>query len=111
MVSILSVYICMYIYYYIGEDYEPGPYDVIIPAEMTTVLFNITITNDDVYEGNETFNLVVNVSSLSSNVTVGDISQATITIMNDDGKQCKTKSLINLLCMYVHTYVHTYIHA
>ena len=90
------IYDCMYVYYYYtGEDYEPGPYDVIISAEMTSVLFNITITNDDVYEGNETFNLIVNVSSLSSNVTVGDISQATITIMNDDGKQYKTKSLID----------------
>ena len=60
---------------------------------MTSVLFNITITNDDIYEGNETFNLVVNVSSLSSNFTVGEISQATITIINDDGKQIH--SLIN----------------
>ena len=74
---------------YVGEDYESGPYNVIIPAEMTSVLFNITIINDDVYEGNETFNLVVNVSSLSSNFTVGEISQATVTIMNDDGKHYK----------------------
>ena len=73
---------------------------------MTSVLFNITISNDDIYEGNETFNLVVNVSSLSSNVTVGEISQATVTIMNDDGKQCKTKSLIMYVCTYVHTYMH-----
>ena len=92
MVSILSVDAYMYIMHIhiIGEDYEPGPYNVIIPAEMTSALFNITITNDDINEGNETFNLVVNVSSLSSNVTVGETSQTTITIMNDDGKQCKT---------------------
>ena len=52
---------------------------------MASVLFNISITNDDIYEGNETFNLVVNVTSLPLNVTVGDPNQATITIFNDDG--------------------------
>ena len=54
---------------------------------MASVLFNISIINDDIYEGNETFNLVVNVTSLPLNVTVGDPNQATITIFNDDGKQ------------------------
>ena len=95
MVSILSVDAYMYILHIhiIGEDYEPGPYDVIIPAEMTSALFNITITNDDIYEGNETFNLVVNVFSLSSNFTVGEISQTMIIIMNDDGKHYKTTVL------------------
>ena len=83
---------------------------------MTSVLFNISVTNDDIYEGNETFNLVVNVSSLSANVTVGDVSQAMVTIMNDDGKQCKTVTIlipvsINHICKYcnVHKYVCTYI--
>ena len=75
-------------YYYIieGEDYEVGPYSVIIPAGMASVFFNISIINDEIYEGNETFNLVVNVTSLPLNVTIGDPNQATITIFNDDGK-------------------------
>ena len=77
----------IYSFYYItgGEDYETGPYTVVIPAGMANVLFNISITNDDIYEGNETFNLIVNVTSLPLNVTIGDPNQATIIIFNDDG--------------------------
>ena len=74
--------------YYTGEDYQPGPYTVEVPAEMTSVFFNISITNDEIFEANETFDLVVNVSSLPLNVTIGDIGQATVIILNDDGKQC-----------------------
>ena len=69
-----------------GEDYEVGPYTVIIPAGMDSVFFNVSIINDEIYEGNETFNLIVNVTSLPLNVTVGDPNQATITVFNDDGK-------------------------
>ena len=75
-------------HYYItgGEDYEAGPYTVIIPAGMASVFFNVSIINDEIYEGNETFSLVVNVTSLPLNVTVGDPNQATVTVFNDDGK-------------------------
>ena len=53
---------------------------------MTSALFDILINNDNIFENNETFNLIINVFSLPSNVTVGDTNQATVTIMNDDGK-------------------------
>ena len=69
-----------------GEDYEPGPYTVIFPAGINRALFNVSIINDDIYEINETFDLVVNISSLPPSVTVGDINQARIIIIDDDGK-------------------------
>ena len=75
-----------FICYYTEEDYEPGPYTVEVPAEMTSVVINIYITNDEIFEGNETFDLVLNISSLPPNVTVGDIGQATVIILDDDGK-------------------------
>lgn len=53
---------------------------------MTNVSFNISIANDEVYEGNETIDLVINVTSLPLNVTVGENNQATVIILNDDGK-------------------------
>ena len=74
-------------YYTEEEDYEPGPYIVEIPAEMTSVSFNISITNDEIFEGNETFDLILNISSQLLNVTVGDIGQATVIILNVDGEQ------------------------
>ena len=69
-----------------GEDYESGPYSVMIPARMTSVSFDIPITNDDVLEQNENFNLTINTSSLPSRVFATNPYQATVTIMDDDGK-------------------------
>ena len=56
-----------------------------IPAGLTTALFNVSITNDDIFESNETFDLSINIFSLPSNAAVGDPSQATVIILNDDG--------------------------
>ena len=54
---------------------------------MTTILFNVSINDDDIFESNETFDLIIDIYSLPSNVTIGDISQATVIILNDDSKQ------------------------
>ena len=70
----------------IGEDYEPGPYTVAFLAKITSAFLDISITNDEIFEGNETFDLALNLSSLPPNVTVGDIGRATVLILNDDGK-------------------------
>ena len=50
------------------------------------MLINITITNDDILEGNEKFILTISHDSLSSNkeinITVGNYAQATVTIVD-----------------------------
>ena len=61
-----------------------------IRAGITSVPFDIPITNDDILEQNENFNLTINSSSLSSRVTVANPHQANVTIMDDDSK-CKLK--------------------
>ena len=81
-----------------GEDYEPGPYTVVFTAGMTSAVFNVSIYNDDNYENNETFDVLINIFSLPSNVTVGDTNRATVTIMNDDGKH-----IANCLLIYACT--------
>ena len=55
---------------------------------MTSVPFDIPIINDTIFEGNETFMLTIEPSSLPANVdvTVGSPDQATVTIVDDDGK-------------------------
>ncbi len=53
---------------------------------MTSVPFDIPITNDSIFEGNENFILTINPSSLSTGVTVGDPGQSIITIVDNDGK-------------------------
>ena len=53
---------------------------------MTRVSFVIVVTNDNVLEGNEKFNLIIDPSTLPTGVTVSDPDQATVTIYEDDGK-------------------------
>ena len=83
---ILTMYLLDVMFHETGQDYEPGPYTVAFPAEITSAFLNISITNDEIFEANETFDLVLNSSSLPPNVTAGDIGQATVIILNDDGK-------------------------
>ena len=52
---------------------------------MTSVPFDIPITDDIVYEGDENFLLTID-PSLPTGVSVGTPSQATVTIVDDDRK-------------------------
>ena len=68
-------------------DYTSGPYNVMFPANQSYVSFDIMINNDMMFEGDEDFMIAINSSSLlSSNVNVGNPGQATVTIVDDDGK-------------------------
>ena len=67
-------------------DYIFGPYTVTIPAGQTTATFDVSITADNIYEHNENFMLIINSSSLSNGVMLGDPDQATVTIVDDDCK-------------------------
>ena len=67
-------------------DYTSGPYTVTFPAGQTTATFNISINDDDVGEGYENFTLTINETSLPTNVTRGIFGEATVAIVNDDGK-------------------------
>ena len=68
-----------------GVDYNSGPCNVTIPAEMTNVSFNVTVNNDDILEGDETFMLTItNLSSSEEGfvVTTGDHDKAVVTIID-----------------------------
>ena len=72
---------------YVGEDYDSTmSYSVVFLAGMTTVSFNISIRDDDIFEGSESFILDINTNILPDSVTADDPSQATIMIVDDDGK-------------------------
>ena len=73
-----------------GVDYNSGPYNVIFPAGVTSVSFNITINNDNVLEYNETFNLTIINGSLPKNFIVGEIYITEVTILTD-GRSGTTK--------------------
>ena len=71
-----------------GKDYNSEPIFIKFDTETTRVSFNVPVLEDKVLEGNETFNLIIDPSSLTNNkITVGDPDQATVTIVDNDGKQ------------------------
>ena len=66
-------------------DYIPGPYFITFGAgTVVNASMNVIILSDDELEDNERFNLIL--SSLSVSASVGDIDQATVTIVDDDGE-------------------------
>ena len=69
-----------------GDDYESGPFTVIVPAGQTVATFSILITVDDVFEENEVFTITIDSSTLPSRVLVQPGCMLTITIVDDDGE-------------------------
>ena len=73
-------------YNYVGNDYNPGPNTVTIlaGAAMRDFTFSVTITNDNIREMSETFNLIIDPSSLPNGVTSSN--NVTVTILDQDGE-------------------------
>ena len=66
-----------------GGDYDPRLYTVMFNAGETSKSFQLPITDDDVFEGNEHFSLTIK-STSPSVVSIGDPNQANVTILDDD---------------------------
>ena len=67
-------------------DYGSGPYAVTFPARVTSVLFKVSLTDDDILEEHENFILTINQSSLPNGITIGDPSLTVVTIVDNDRK-------------------------
>ena len=68
-------------------------YTVTFSAGVNSSQLNILIINDNILEDDETFNVTINQSSLSDGVVVGDPSEVTVTIVDDDGEYFNTRTL------------------
>ena len=68
----------------IGKDYNSGTFTVKFNAGITRAPFNVAIKEDNILEGNESFNLTIN-PSLPNKVNVTNPDQATVTIVDNDG--------------------------
>ena len=62
-------------------NFDLGPYVITIPAGQISAKFDILVMDDDI---GQSFNLTIHSSSLPSYITVGDPSQATVIIKDDD---------------------------
>ena len=80
--TILHTVCSHYTYLIEGNDYDPGPYYVRFPAGAINVSFNVTINNDAIVENNETFQLTIS-NPLPNNVTLGEINEIVVTIVDD----------------------------
>ena len=67
-------------------DYTSGSYNFTIPSGQTTATFNIPINDDNILEIDENFLLIINETALPPDVTRGNPSEATVTIVDDDRK-------------------------
>ena len=78
-----------------GDDYESGPFVATIPAGETSLAFNISIIDDNIFEQNEFFTLTIDSSSLPTRVSMQRNCLLVVTIVDDDGKLCaKLNSLL-----------------
>ena len=65
-----------------GIDYDPGPYNITIPAEITNLSFTIPLAIDDIVELDEEFELTIDEALLPFMVTATE-STSVIIVDND----------------------------
>ena len=68
-------------------DYNPWSYDITMYANQTNVTFNISITTNNLLEGDKMFQLTIDSSSLPDAVTTGGQKSTTVLILDDD-REC-----------------------
>jgi len=67
-------------------DYNSGPYPVTFLAGVTSVTFDIPITDDNILESRENFTLTIDQFSLPTSVNRGNPDEATVNIVDNDCK-------------------------
>ena len=73
-----------------GIDYDPGPYNITIPAEITNLSFIVPLAIDDIVELDEELELTINEASLPYMVTATESTRVVI-VDNDSefiGGEC-----------------------
>ena len=69
-----------------GIDYIPGPFNVTIPAGVTSAPLDVIIVDDDLVEAYETFTLYIDQNSLSNDVERIYPYSISVTIVDDDSE-------------------------
>ena len=72
---------------YKGKDFKRTPLTGTIPAGSTDTMVRVAVTDDDIVERNETFNMSLNVpSSLGPGIVAGSLNSATGIIIDTTSK-------------------------
>ena len=75
--------------YFVDSDFNCTSHTVVVnfPINATSATFDIPLIDDTDYEDNESFTVTVDTSSkLPPDVSIGVTNEATVTIVDDDGK-------------------------
>ena len=84
----------------LGNDFNSTTQTITINVGTNSSMVNIPVTDDNIVEGNETFSMSFTIPlSLSSGMTTGTISSATVTIIDTTGKHVTVRINCN---SYVH---------
>ena len=67
-------------------DYGSGQHNITISAGNTNVSLNIVITDDNLFEGDEEFYLMINQSLSLSRIVIGSPNRAVVKIFDDECK-------------------------
>ena len=67
-------------------DYGSGQYIITIPARSTNAYFTISITDDNLFEGNEEFYLNINKSLSLAEIIIGSPNRAVVKIFDNECK-------------------------
>ena len=74
-------------------DYDSTPITATFTAGSTRAMVNVSLTNDDIVEAIETFDLILSItSSLQGQVIPGATTTATGNINDNDGKRLLLES-------------------
>jgi len=64
-----------------GIDYDPGPYNLTVPAGNTSLLFTVPLAIDAILESNEEFEMMIDGASL--NVLISTEPARVVIVDND----------------------------
>ena len=64
-----------------GIDYDPGPYNLTVPAGNTSLLFIVPLAIDDILESDEEFEMIIDGASL--NVLISTEPARVVIVDND----------------------------
>ena len=67
-------------------DYVSGQYNITIPTGSTNATFNISIIDDNLFEGDEEFYLIIDQSLSLSGITIGSPYRAVVNLFDNESK-------------------------